>query len=166
MSLALHQHVVHEFRVPVFCIHAFEQRLVDDTRNRFSFGSLSCQVFTDVHQRFVTSHADTVMYRDKKIIAYIKPLPMFDPSMTMMVIMYQSMLFSFFATAYSLMGFSSNFSLPDTRSTATPLTIAYFTITAQTTTGFGDIHASTDFARLFVSVHVLLAWIPMLLIFA
>ena len=86
--------------------------------------------------------------------------------MTMMMVMYQCVVFAFFVTAYSAMGFNANFSLPDPKSAATPLTVAYFTIAAQTTTGFGDIHASTDLARLMVSIHILLAWIPMLLVFA
>jgi hypothetical protein len=45
------------------------------------------------------------------------------------------------------------------------LTAVYFSLTTQTTTGFGDIHPKTDAARFLVSVHLLCAWIPILLVF-
>lgn len=92
---------------------------------------------------------------------------MMDPMMTMMMFVYQCTLFVMFTCLYNAIGFSSNFNLPDDYSmrSVSPVTVVYFSAAAQTTTGFGDIHPKTDSARLLVLIHVICAWIPMLLIF-
>ena len=90
---------------------------------------------------------------------------MLDPRMTGMMIMYQCIVFVFFASIYSSIGFKTHFSLGESTEPVTPTTVIYFTLAAQTTTGFGDIHPVTNTARLLVSMQILCAWLPMLFVF-
>jgi hypothetical protein len=82
------------------------------------------------------------------------------------MVMYQCVLFTIFVAIYSSMNFRAHFEAPNPNAPITPITITYFTLASQTTTGFGDIHPKTDPARILVSIHILLAWIPMIMIFS
>ena len=92
---------------------------------------------------------------------------MIDPLMTSAMLVYQCTVFAVFTALYSAIGFKDNFNLPETKpaTTVSLLTSVYFSLATQTTTGFGDIHPKTEFARFLVSIHLLCTWIPMLLVF-
>lgn len=73
------------------------------------------------------------------------------------LIPYHVLIFAVFAWLYGAIGFRQNFDVPSDSSTATQL---YFAVVAHTNTGFGDITPKTDVARMLVVAHLLLAWIP------
>lgn len=91
---------------------------------------------------------------------------MLDPFATSVMLLYQCLVCAIFAALYSFIGFTAHFSFPESKEPVTSITTMYFTLTAQTTTGFGDIHPKTDLARLLVAIHLLCAWTPMLIVFA
>jgi Ion channel len=77
------------------------------------------------------------------------------------IVPYHLLILTVFAGLYSAIGFRQNFNIPPGVSTITPF---YFAVVAHTNTGFGDITPKTDAARMLVLAHLLLAWIPTVIV--
>ncbi len=83
---------------------------------------------------------------------------------TQYLLLYHVVILIIFGLIYSTLDFTKHFNCPDKKPNA--LTSLYFTVTAHTTTGYGDITAKTNTARALVMTHMLLAWMfPLILVF-
>ena len=86
-------------------------------------------------------------------------------SVAWLLFAYQAAVVIGFFIAYSSIGFGDNFSNSH-RTNNQNLTLWYYCVVTSSSTGFGDIVPTTDRARLLVSLHVALAWFPILLLAA
>lgn len=80
---------------------------------------------------------------------------------TKVIVLYHIAILLAFGAAYFAMDFEKHFGVAK----PSPATRMYFAATVHSSVGFGDITAKTDAAKAIVSAHMLLAWIPIVLIF-
>lgn len=87
-----------------------------------------------------------------------------DIKATKYILLYHVVILIIFGLIYSTIDFKKHFNCPDKKPNA--LTPLYFAVTAHTTTGYGDITATSNTARTLVMTHMLLAWMfPLILMF-
>lgn len=87
-----------------------------------------------------------------------------EPNATRLIIAYQFVLLAAFTVVYRMYGITANFKTPeDVRDNWTDC--MYFAATVASTVGFGDITPKSKSARVLCTLHILLTWIPTLVIY-